>query len=109
MVSTFAIHADRLDVVAAAELAGVDRATVIDTIERLDAAVAEPPTAELPVGTWRHTLELAALTRATMIAGAMDRILDLTLERIDRRHDFLFVSFPVTRRLELLRGGAIGV
>ena len=41
MASTFAIHADRLDVVAAAEMAGVDRATVLDTIERLDAAVAE--------------------------------------------------------------------
>jgi len=41
VASTFAIHADRLDVVAAAEAAGVDRATVLDTIERLDTAVAE--------------------------------------------------------------------
>lgn len=40
MVSTFAIHADRLDVVAAAEANGVDRETVLATIERLDAAVA---------------------------------------------------------------------
>ena len=40
MTSTFAIHADRLDIVAAAEANGVDRATVLDTIERLDAAVA---------------------------------------------------------------------
>ncbi len=40
MTSTFAIHADRLDVVAAAEAAGVSRDTVLATIERLDAAVA---------------------------------------------------------------------
>ncbi|HAI64639.1 MAG TPA: hypothetical protein DCM13_07110, partial [Acidimicrobiaceae bacterium] len=40
MTSTFAVHADRLDVVVAAEMAGLDRSTVLDTIERLDAAVA---------------------------------------------------------------------
>ena len=39
MTSTFAVHADRLDVVAAAEAAGVDRSAVIDTIDRLDDAV----------------------------------------------------------------------
>ncbi|MEM9204600.1 MAG: PLP-dependent lyase/thiolase, partial [Actinomycetota bacterium] len=39
-MTTFTRHADRLDVVAAAEAAGVDRATVLDTIDRLDAAVA---------------------------------------------------------------------
>ena len=40
MTSTFAVHADRLDVVAAAEAAGVDRSAVLDTIGRLDDAVA---------------------------------------------------------------------
>ncbi|MEM9465457.1 MAG: pyridoxal-phosphate dependent enzyme [Actinomycetota bacterium] len=40
MTSTFALPADRLDVVAAAEAAGVSRSTVLETIERLDAAVA---------------------------------------------------------------------
>ncbi|HBU04775.1 MAG TPA: hypothetical protein DEA70_09865, partial [Acidimicrobiaceae bacterium] len=40
MTSTFAVHADRLDVVVAAEMAGLDRSTVLDTIERLDTAVA---------------------------------------------------------------------
>ena len=40
MTSTFAVHADRLDIVAAAEAAGVDRSAVLDTIERLDDAVA---------------------------------------------------------------------
>ncbi|MEO0494196.1 MAG: PLP-dependent lyase/thiolase [Actinomycetota bacterium] len=41
MTSTFATHADRLDVVAAAEAEGADRTTVLATIERLDAAVAK--------------------------------------------------------------------
>ena len=40
MTSTFAVHADRLDVVVAAEMAGLERTTVLDTIERLDTAVA---------------------------------------------------------------------
>ena len=40
VTSTFAVHADRLDVVVAAEMAGLDRSTVLDTIERLDTAVA---------------------------------------------------------------------
>ena len=39
MTSTFAIHADRLDVVAAAEAVGVSRDTVLAAIDRLDAAV----------------------------------------------------------------------
>ena len=40
MTSTFAVHAHRLDVVGAAEMAGLDRSAVLDTIERLDTAVA---------------------------------------------------------------------
>lgn len=40
MTSTFAVHADRLDIVAAAEAAGVDRSAVLNTIDRLDDAVA---------------------------------------------------------------------
>ena len=40
VTSTFVTHADRLDVVAAAEAGGVTRETVLETIARLDAAVA---------------------------------------------------------------------
>ncbi|REJ73052.1 MAG: acyl-CoA dehydrogenase [Acidobacteria bacterium] len=43
---------------------------------------------ELPPGTWRSTLELCALSRAMMIAGAMERILDLTIEHVQGREQF---------------------
>ena len=64
VTSTFAVHADRLDVVVAAEMAGLDRSTVLDTVERLDTAVAAidghgfTPTPFGPQRSEEHTSEL---------------------------------------------------
>jgi acyl-CoA dehydrogenase len=39
-------------------------------------------------GTWQRTLELAAVCRAMMMAGAMERVLDLTIEHVQSREQF---------------------